>query len=359
MREVICVCLADENGNERYQKLLWQLKTEHGIFLEGEESVDYLISLKEKENTAVIFLISVDSTGINLSLDSVLKKIASVPGCLHGMSAGMIVTGEGELYTKALARKTAFILNQAGCIIHGKAFAEATGSLCNMKNQAAYRNVTLEEAFFACAKEAIANASKAVDSITVKGIRHLTCIHSSIEEKSNTYAYWKLIREQLYRLQKDMEICELNLYGEKIEDCRGCSFETCQSFGKQKKCFFGGVMIEKVYPAIAKSDAIILLCPNYNDAIGANLCACINRLTALYRNSDFSGKYLYAVVVSGYSGGELLAEQVIDAMVLNKCFTLPKYAVDLHRANLPAEILKEEGIYEKAFAFAKRIVKDA
>ncbi|MGN1166193.1 MAG: flavodoxin family protein [Lachnospiraceae bacterium] len=369
MRNIIFVCLAEGEGHVRYRKLIDYLKTEYGerisprnggrkaVFLQGTEEMEKLTHLEEKERTAVIFLISMDETGINLALDIVLKKIASVPNCMDGVSGGIIAVGDGELYTKEAARKTAFVLNRVGCLIRGKAFAEVTGSMRNMKNQAAFRQVSQEEAFFQCAREAVKTAQEAPDILSDKQIQHLTCIHSSIETKSNTYAYWKLIREQLHLKSSTIEIQELNLYGEQIPDCRGCSFHACQSFGKERKCFFGGIMTEKVYPAIEKSDAVVFLCPNYNDAIGANLSACINRMTALYRNVDFSGKYLYIVVVSGYSGGELVAEQVINAMVLNKGFTLPSYAIDIQMANFPTEILKEEGIGDFAESFADIICK--
>lgn len=361
MRNIICVCLAEGEGHVRYQRLIDYLKTEYSkdevTFLQGPESAEKLLSLKEKEKTAVVFIISMDETGINLSLDIVLKKIASVPKCLEGMSGGIIAVGDGELYTKEAMRKTAFVLNRVGCMMPGKAFAEITGSMRNMKNQASLRGLSLEEAFLECSREAVRAAAEAETIHSGKKIRHLTCIHSSIESKSNTYAYWKLIREQLCMDEDAVKVDEINLYGENIPDCRGCSFHTCQSLGKERKCFFGGIMTEKVYPAIEQSDAIIFLCPNYNDAIGANLSACINRMTALYRNSDFSGKYLYVVVVSGYSGGELVAEQVIDAMVLNKGFMLPEYAIDIQMANFPTEILKEKGIHDRAFEFADRICK--
>lgn len=356
MREVICICLAEGEGHERYQKLIHCLKKEEVRLLQGAAGAKELFSWQEKERKAVIFLISMDDTGINLELDAVLKNIASIPGCLEGLSAGIITVGDGELYIKEAARKTAFVLNRAGCHLHGKAFTEVTGSMRNMKNQAAYRKVSLEEAFLECAKETIAKAAGVPERTRGGKVRRLTCIHSSREDTSNSYAYWKLVREQIAKQRSDIEISEINLYGEQIQECRGCSFQVCQSLGEQRRCIFGGIMTEKVYPAIEHSDAVILLCPNYNDAIGANLCACINRLTALYRSMDFSGKYLYVIVVSGYSGGELVAEQVIDAMALNKGFTLPKYAVDIQMANLPGEILEEEGIHDCALSLAKRIL---
>ena len=47
-----------------------------------------------------------------------------------------------------------------------------------------------------------------------------------------------------------------------------------------------------MYPAIMECDALVMLCPNYNDAISANLAAFINRLTALLRKTKFYDKYL-------------------------------------------------------------------
>lgn len=65
-------------------------------------------------------------------------------------------------------------------------------------------------------------------------------------------------------------------------------------------------MVEDVYPAVREADAIVMLCPNYNDALSANLTAFINRLTSLFRTTRFYDKALFAVVVSGYSGSDIV-----------------------------------------------------
>ena len=44
----------------------------------------------------------------------------------------------------------------------------------------------------------------------------------------------------------------------------------CLHFGEQGGCFYGGVMQDEVYPAVRAADALVLLCPNYNDALSAN-----------------------------------------------------------------------------------------
>ena len=98
------------------------------------------------------------------------------------------------------------------------------------------------------------------------------------------------------RLEERCDITEICLRNGTLEDCAGCPYTTCLHFGEQGGCFYGGVMVQEVYPAIREADALVLLCPNYNDALSANLTAAINRLTALYRTTSFADKAVFAIV---------------------------------------------------------------
>lgn len=116
-------------------------------------------------------------------------------------------------------------------------------------------------------------------------------------------------------------------------------------------------MVEKVYPAVRQGDVIVLVCPNYNDAVSANITAFFNRLTALFRKEEaaFANKEVYALVVSGYSGGDIVAEQILDAMNCNKNFILPPYFALIETANDPKSILRNAGIEDRAARLAKYI----
>jgi multimeric flavodoxin WrbA len=114
-------------------------------------------------------------------------------------------------------------------------------------------------------------------------------------------------------------------------------------------------MTEKVYPAIIGCDALVMICPNYNDAVSANITAFINRLTSVFRVHDFSKKAVYALVVSGYSGGDIVAEQVIGAMNFNKNFVLPGNFAIVETANDPKSILTVDDLDEKTRSLAHRI----
>ena len=113
--------------------------------------------------------------------------------------------------------------------------------------------------------------------------------------------------------------------------------------------------MDEVYPAIGHADGVLWLCPNYNDALAANLTACINRLTALFRTTPFYNKDLYAIIVSGYSGGDIVAQQLISALCMNKAFRLPPRFCMLETANDAGAAVKLPGIDERLAAFADKM----
>ena len=117
-----------------------------------------------------------------------------------------------------------------------------------------------------------------------------------------------------------------------------------------------GPMVEEVYPAVRRCDALVMLCANYNDALSANLTACVNRLTALFRQTRFYDKRLFGLVVSGYSGGDLLARQLISALNMNKSFFLPPHFCLLETANERGSLLRLPGIRNTAAAFAREMM---
>ena len=113
--------------------------------------------------------------------------------------------------------------------------------------------------------------------------------------------------------------------------------------------------MEEVYPALKESSGLILLCPNYNDALGANLTAFINRLTSLFRKKPFEDKYLFALIVSGYSGGDILERQIIGSLNMNKSFILPGNFSMSETANNPGSIMESQDIHKKTTDFAAHI----
>lgn len=90
----------------------------------------------------------------------------------------------------------------------------------------------------------------------------------------------------------------------------------------------------------------------------ANIVATINRLTALFRKTKFYDKRVFSIIVSGYSGGDALAKQLISSLNMNKTFELaPNFSLEL-TANDPGYIDKIKGIDDIAKNFANHIRKN-
>lgn len=266
--------------------------------------------------------------------------------------AGLIVDADSELYTKSLAKELTAAANQAGCAFVGRPLVEGTASLDNFLVQAANMDT---DRFGAYKKSARLLAEQLLSfSWTGKEHPHLLVLHASNHKTSNTLAIWDRIRKPLEAA--GIEIEEINLRNGTLSDCAGCPYQMCLHFGERGQCFYGGVMSEDVYPAVRRADGILLLCPNYNDALSANLTAFVNRLTALFRTTRFYEKALFSVIVSGYSGSDILAGQLIAALNMNKTFFLPGNFCMMETANKAGAAMQLPGIKERIGQFSKRII---
>ena len=305
----------------------------------------------------VLFAICLNDAGINMEYYRLLEGFRKHPDCLEGAVGGIIVDGSSELYTKALARRIAFSASRAGCTLPGKPLVEATGSLGNFHVLSGIRGIDPMEVYRQQSEELVRKIlgfEFPAEKETGRQGRKLNvlALHASQRKTSNTMLLWDKVRKEL---EGRAEIREISLRDGVVTECRGCRYEDCLHFGEAGRCFYGGIITEQVFPAIIECDVLIMICPNYNDAVSANLTACINRLTALFRVHDFSKKRVYALVVSGYSGGDIVAEQILGALNFNKAFILPGRFAMTETANDPLSILKVENIDEKARAFANHI----
>ena len=303
------------------------------------------------EGQRLLLALPLGDAGINLEYMHMLARLRKGPGLLRGCTGGLIVDGAGELYTKSAAAEAALALNTAGCALVGRPLVEGTGSLANFEVQARNLGTDRMGAYRAAAREL---AERVEQSAFPRRERpELLVLHASSHHTSNTMDLWSRVRE---RVGERCAVREIGLRNGTLSDCSGCPYTMCLHFGEQGGCFYGGVMQDEVYPAVRTADALVLLCPNYNDALSANLTACINRLTALFRQTRFYDKALFAIVVSGYSGGDILARQAIAAMNMNKSFYLPQQFALMETANSPRQALALPGIEERLEGFAQNIL---
>lgn len=303
------------------------------------------------ENQRILFAFSLPENGVNAGLWSLLGWLRDHPGCLRGSVGGVVIDGSGDTYTKAAGRDLILAASLAGCVFPGRPLVEATGALQNFTVQARNAGCDLAEAYRLAVSEL---AERVLGFIPPRKRRpHVLALHASSRATSNTLALWGRVREQL---EPACPVTEIGLRNGTLEDCAGCSYTACLHFGEQGGCFYGGVMVQDVFPAIREADALVLLCPNYNDALSANLTAAVNRLTALYRTTSFENKAVFSIVVSGYSGGDIVASQVVSALCVNKGFWLPPGFCLLETANDAGTALALPGIDLRLERFAKNLL---
>ena len=263
-----------------------------------------------------------------------------------------------------------FAANMAGCSFVGRGLVEAIGDLGNYDLKSRLSGISRDEAY---ENSAIELVNRLVDykceqivrrenrkygelniSCGKNGIkRKILAIHSSHFKKSNTLGLWEIVRKNI--ANRNIEVTQISLAKNNVDDCRGCTHDTCLHFGEQSSCYYGGYIVDEVFPRVLESDAIVMISPNYNDSLSGNLVAFINRLTSLYKVNAIEEKAIFGIIVSGYSGSDIVAEQIIGAMSMNKGFFLPSKFVIYERANRANEILECENIEEKGRRFAENI----
>ncbi len=309
-------------------------------------------ALERLSGARVLFALALSEHGLDAQVAALIAHLRRNPRAMEGSTGAMIVDGAGELYTKQTADMLAFAANLAGCRFPGKPLVEATASLDNWRVQALRREETKLEAYRDAARE-LAKRLAGFEPVPVKK-PNILLLHASDQTTSNTLQIGRTITK---RLATDCDIREISLQNGTIQDCRGCSYKTCAHFARQNSCFYGGVITNDVYPAISECDALLLLCPNYNDSVSANILAFINRLTSMLVYNSLHEKHLFAVIVSGYSGSDIIAQQVIGALCLNKTFMLPPRFCIMQTANNPGEAMKAAGMDKRIDEFAAHMLR--
>ena len=308
--------------------------------------------LTNLQNKKIVFAIELNDIGTSNSLNSIFEQLYKTgKDSLKNSEGCLLIHTEFNSFTKTLAQNIIYLSNNLGCSFGGRAFVEATGNLDNFIPMQVICKLSLEEI---CIKKCKELGDKFLLNSQIRRSKKILLLHSSDKETSNTLRLWEMVKTHL----KDMEINEIYLGNGSILDCNGCSYKTCKYYGKQNKCYYGGIVVEEVYPAILEASTVVLLCPNYNDMLPANMVATINRLTALFRMTKFYDKNIYSIVVSGFSGGDALARQIISSLNMNKTFNLPPYFSLLATANDKDSIYKIENIKEKAEKFAINILEN-
>jgi multimeric flavodoxin WrbA len=292
-----------------------------------------------------LFFIELDLLGENMAVHAYLCDAYERDGerAFENTVCALVVYAESIDYTKTFIKKFIYTVNRMGGSFIGHPAVEILPGLANFKTRSTAEGCTLEVACDGQLRRLVQRLA-AFQMLQKKQLK-LLALHAGQVDMSTTLRLWHDIRGQLTaQLGERLIVDELHVDEGKIHDCYGCPYETCLYFAKEKRCFYGGIVVEDLFPALEAADIVLWVCPNYNDSISAKLMAVINRMTALYRNMSFYDKYLAAVIVSANSGNDAVAGQLIGALTVNKGFRLwPQFAFSL-LANHPNDLDGYDGL---------------
>lgn len=298
----------------------------------------------------ILFAIDLGTSGINLEYYRFLRWLRTHPEGLKGCVAGIVVDGESEYYTKSIASELVFSANLAGCAFVGRPLVEGTRTLENFTTLAQTMDTDPFGAYLESSRQLVERLI--TFDFPKRSKPHILALHASVQRTSNSLALWREVKE---RLEPVCEVKEINLRNGEVADCAGCPYTACLHFGERGRCFYGGVMVDQVFPAMGWADALMMISPNYNDALSANHTAFINRLTVLFRQTRFFDKALFGIVVSGYSGSDIVTRQLIASLNMNKSFYLPGHFAMMETAHHPGSALQIPGIRERIAEFAQNV----
>lgn len=308
-----------------------------------------------------LFVIELDEIGDNADAQRYLKsqmlRYKTSGKCdFTECVAALVVLSSDECYTKTYAKKFIYLANAMGCEFIGHPLVERVKDRQNFKTWSKVMDMPLSDIEKVQIERLVHRLSQ-YEAIKKAHLNFLV-LHAGHKDISNTLMLWDQIKAPLAdHFDDTISIQELHVEEGRITDCYGCSFETCMYYSLEKSCFYGGFVVESLFPSIEKADVIVWICPNYNDSVSAKLMAVINRLTALYRKISFNDKYILSIIVSGNSGNDSVAGQLIGALNINKGFRLPPHFAAMAIANDPGEILNVENLDKRVSDYVNIVYK--
>jgi multimeric flavodoxin WrbA len=317
-----------------------------GVFQAGKP-------LPDLQNARILFAIQINAWNLCPELSTFFMQLDPTARSLAQSEAAILIHSDSERYSRDFAVDLILRANELGCRFMGRPVVEAAKDLVNWKLMETVKHKTRQEI---CVTECEHLVARLVaDNPVKKSHPSLLVLHASNAHTSSTLQLWALVKKNL---PQAVRVQEIHIENGTVRDCIGCPYTTCKHFGEQMRCFYGGVMVEEIYPAILKADAILWICPNYNDALSANLTATVNRMTALFRTHNFYNKSLFGIVVSGNSGSECLQHQLISALNINKTFRLPPQFSLTATANDKNAILERSNIEFQAAEYARNLANE-
>ncbi len=291
----------------------------------------------------LLFAVPLGPDGINYAYLRFLSQLRQGLIHLKGCVAGMVIQSEADLYGKALGAEFALALSMAGCGLVGHPLIEGILPPTDPFREETDLIFHTESNPMSELLSAIGHLAERIMGPVFRGKSPLTgrpslpkllCVHPYFVDGSNAYHLWDELKRRLVPFMQYKELC---LSRESTTLCPSCQFH----YGKKvdPSSYYGSPLTQETLKDVEEADALLMVVPNIHNSLPAVQLAFIQQLSALCRHKDFSEKAVYALIVSPFSGGDMVAQQLISALSLENSFYLPPNFAMMEVASLPSEIL--------------------
>lgn len=319
----------------------------------------------------MLIALSLGAVGVNEAYLTFLGQLRSGQIDMKSSVVGLVVESSGSLFSKQIATELTYALNQAGAALVGNPLVEATESLLHFpqfdmiphqfpldlpdydpSNPLSH----YETAITMLAQRVVGPGFRGRSPLTGRADlpRILVVMpwgngDKNGEEIGNISDLWG----ELHRRLLPFSQCDqLFLREDMVYSCNHCENHHCDKYLVNQSCFYGGAMSAKAVDLIAQADALLMLCPSFHNNLHALQFSFIQQLSSLFAEYEFREKAIYALGVTPYANGDMLANQLISTLCLDYSFYLPPHFIQLEIAKDPLEAITSEGIEERLDKFA-------
>ncbi len=306
------------------------------------------MQLEDLTGKTLLLASGVNGIGNDRPMMDFLCAQKQLPTAFRDTTVACFVESETLRFTREAGIRYLYLTNRMGAHLPGRSLVEASQDLENLDALSDALGATSEKILTG----QLEGARKRLLTPHEKKERpRLSVWTIGREGVSATRAVWDQVAQHLQGVDYDL----LSFGNQNIRDCRGCAYEICKKMGEQTRCIYDDYVVESLYPSIEACDALLILAPNYNDMLPANIVSAINRMTALFRKRKFYDKRLFSIIVAGHTGAELLSRQLISALHVNKTFALPPCFSFEVRAHNVASVEGNPTLPSRAKLFAEHI----
>lgn len=299
----------------------------------------------------LLIAFALGTDGINVSYLKLLAQLRNRSQMMDSSLAGIVVQSDSLHYGKGCATQFALALNQGGCALVPRPLVEIS-----------HQNLPFPDPFLPQDDprlDWVPQIHQLAERIMGVGFRgnvplsdkpmlpRVTVVfpvgeeYAALPEVAQSYDLWEELR---HRLAPFIHCTELCLQTDTIHQCNQCINRNCRRFLPDGTCFYGAALGREGILALSQTDALLLVCPSFHNNLHGYMLSFSQQLSSLFAPEQMADKALFALILSPYSGGEMVAEQLINSFIFQQGCYLPSHFALIECASPNDNLLNSEDL---------------